>query len=258
MTTTTYFLLLFIFFFPFISSAQTPGYLGKRASLIINSSTFPAIKGPTRNNKGLESFGPESNGIGLNYEFEADFSYAYKRYKSLGLTVGHYSTAQEFFTSTDPVDSSVDGQDEHRVFSEISVTSISLIRKKFRIGKGGLAPFGNYLFGGLRANFATGSILEKTTTYASPTGADFGHGEILPDPKFTQFLFIYGFGNNLIFKDRIIFSMGMRFSLPFKPSTLATLTTGDAAGRDFEDKARFRLFYHEFFRINIGVGVLLF
>ena len=52
--------------------------------------------------------------------------------------------------------------------------------------------------------------------------------------------------------------MGMRFSLPFKPSTLATLSSGDAAGRDFEDKARFRLFYHEFFRINIGVGVLLF
>ena len=258
MTTNTYLLLFFIYISPIISSAQTPGYLGKRASLIINSSTFPAFLGPTPNDKGWDSYGTEFNGIGLNYEFEAELSYAYKRYKSIALTTGHYSTAQEFFTSTDPVDSSVEGRDEHRVFSEISVNSISLIRKKFRRHKGGLAPFGNYFFLGLKTNFVTGSILEKTTTYASPTGAALGHGEILPDPNFTQFLFVYGFGNNLIFKDRIIFSMGMRFSLPFKPSTLATLSSGNAAGSDFEDQARFRLLYHEFFRINIGVGVLLF
>lgn len=258
MTTNTYLLIFFLCFFSTIIFAQTPGYLGNRASLIINSSTFPAFKGPTINDKGTDSYGREFNGIGLNYEFEAVLSYAYKRYKSLGLIAGQYRTAQEFFTSTDPVDSSVEGQDEHRVFSEVNVNSISLIRKKFRRHKGGLAPFGNYFFLGLRANFVTGSILEKTTTYASSNGSDFGHQEILPDPKFTQFLFVYGFGNNLIFKDRIIFSMGMRFSLPFKPSTLATLSSGEAAGRDFEDKARFRLFYHEFFRINVGVGVLLF
>ena len=65
-------------------AAQPPGYLGKRAFLSFNTSSFAALNSATQNGRSDWTFG----NIGINYEFNLDLSYAVSRYESVDFLIG--------------------------------------------------------------------------------------------------------------------------------------------------------------------------
>lgn len=250
---------------PLFIFAQPPGYLGKRASFTLAVSSLPVINGPTQNNRGRRAFEERKDGIGFNYEFEGDFSYVVGRYKSLGVKVGQYYTGALSSAYTRTV-SAPEGNDYdiHELFNRVNVKSVGITYSKFKRGKGALAPIGNRFYWGLKQTYISAEILDKTTRYGGEgLGIVLGHRPIEVDQK-TRLAFItMGWSNNQVFWDKLILKTGLRLSFPLKGSAYnySDSIDGDDAytnQENFERAMHARIMAHELFRVDVGVGYLLF
>ncbi len=259
-------LLLFILssLAPLILMAQPPGYLGKRASVNFTVSSLPVILGPTVNNRGRDYFGEKKKGIGFNYEFEGDFSYVVGRYRSLSLKVGQYYTGALSQAYTTPLGASGGyGQDEHDLFHRVNVKSIGIILSRFKKEKGALAPIGNRFYWGVKRTFISASIAEMTTDYRDEVvGPIFGHRPINIDQSMNINFLVLGWSNHQVFWDKLILKTGFRIAIPFNLAEYDF--EGDSGGSTFTNQENFesainsRVVNHELFRVDIGVGYLLF
>jgi len=265
------FLLFLSVFLPLASQSQPPGYLGKRATLLFNFSSFPAFEGPTQNNRGIsfstERFGESEQGLAFNYEFNLDFSYVVSRMRSLSLGVGQYYTGVVTDTRTrsrptllEPNPSSA--EDFHSLFNRLNVRSITLMYHKFKGEKGALAPIGNQFSYGLKYLSINSEIVDKRTSYRLSGGSFFGH-EPLNLPNKTSFLLF-----KMAFKDHFVIKMGIQVGVPLHYRYWEAVSngkevlydTGDKENQyyDFRVPVLRRIFFHELLRFDFGVGFLLF
>lgn len=259
-------------------SSQAPGYLGKRASAVFSLSSFPAFNGPTQNNRGINSsidrFGESEKGLAFNYEFDLEFSYAVGRLRALSIGFGQYYTGAVTETRTiSPPNPFSTGNfliyDRHTLFNRVNVRSVNFMYHKFNAEKGALAPMGVSWGIGLKYLFIKGEIVDKTTNYGRDQGELFGHSPLLIANKANFFVFKFAIQNTQIIKDRFIFKTGIRIGLPlssnylsnigsnFTPDVYSSSTKEDEVV-DFEFPIYRRLFFHEIFRFDLGIGLLLF
>ena len=255
-------------------NGQAPGYLGKKASILFNFSSFPAIVGPTQNNRGSNDkvFGNGSGNIGINYEFEGHLAYATGRYTSFDIFVGQYYTGATSNATTqslvpDPNDFYSD-TDNHYLFHRLNVKSVGITYSNFIKGKGALAPIGNRFFMSLKHCFITSEIIDKKTEYSRELGEVIGHDNLNIDDKFALNFFHMGYSNKQVFWHKMIFNVGVRVGFPINLKYYNMYFEGDtryhpdenisANQADYEYSVFDRLFRHELFRVDIGIGYLLF
>lgn len=271
-------ILLIVLLFPMFLWAQVPGYLGKRATVNLSLSTSLAIFGPTQNNRGSDdyNFGQGPGGIGINYDFGLDFSYVVSRYAEISIAVGQYYTGATSNAVTVPfglelLPTSNEPQfDEHYLFHRVNVRSLSVIYSKFKPERGAIAPFGNRFYFGLKRNFVNASIIDKRTDfYSSNFGEIFGHQNIGIESNVAFHYALFGWANNRILWDKVVFTTGLRIAIPLELGNFSSNTfTEDARNHpdyemnpnqiDYEMNIWTRLALHESFRFNISIGYLLF
>ncbi len=267
-------LLISLFFFPIFLLAQAPGYLGKKGFLSLTVSSLPAINGPTQNNRGgdFRTFGTSAGRLGFNYEFEGSFSYVIGRYRTISINAAQYYTgathsAQTLTSGTvfDPF--SFNELDDHDLFSRLNVKSITLRVSKFNASKGALAPVGNRIYYGLKRSFISSNIVDKETRYYNELGELFGHQKIELEQKMNLNFFQLGWSNDQVFWDKVILSMGIRFNIPlnidliriaYEDKSYDPNYSTNPNQTDYDVAVFSRVFNHEIFRVNIGVGFLLF
>ncbi len=273
----TYRILLFIIFCLCFHtlSAQPPGYLGKRFSISLNTSSSIALKGPDYNNKGNSAYNAEPNGIGFNIAYELNLSYVLQRYASIGLSVSQYNTGATARLLTPALGTELlvippsnIGKDVHDVFMQLKVKSIGLTHQMYKSKKGGLAPFGNQFFYGLKVSSVKGNIRDKHTTYVyDDLSAIFGHGPLgTDDAEVLGFTFLMGWANTQIFFDRVLLKTGLTFGIPISikrikyandPSSHPDYSSNENLVI-YENEMYKRMQNHELFNVDIGIGYLLF
>ncbi|MFT4666572.1 MAG: hypothetical protein ACI8YQ_001304 [Polaribacter sp.] len=257
-----------LFIFPFLMNGQAPGYLGKKALVSFNYSVFPGFFGPSQNNRGRNAFEERSGKTGLNYEFDLGFDYVVGRYRSLGLHVGQYYTGTLIEDlETRPLNSSSGSfsSDEHDLLFRVNVRSASIILSRFKREKGGLAPIGNRFYWGFKRNFIKSEIIDKKTSYSSQIGIAQGHGPLGIDQEVAFNYLLFGWSNDQIFWDKVLFKTGFRMAVPLSLSYLGdAFETNPSSDRRYDSQYHYelnvfrRLMWHEFIRFDIGVGYLLF
>lgn len=267
---------LLIFFLPVLVYSQAPGYLGKKASLTFSISGFPALTGPTQHNYGNEkhTVGESAGRLGMNYEFEGNLFYVIGRYHSLGLYAGQYATGvySEGLTFARRADYPTSGgvstyQDLHDLLHRAEVRSVGIIYSIFSIRRGALAPVGNRFYVGVKHNFVTGKLAKKETSYYDEViGAKYGHEPLDIDTQADYSFLLFGWSNDLMLTNRFMFRSGLRMALPISWRYLQEIF-GDVdnyPGVGTNSQANYdlalieRLSRHELFRVDIGLGVLLF
>jgi hypothetical protein len=260
-------------FYCTFSNAQAPGYLGKKASIMFNFSSFPAIAGPTQNNRGNDdnTFGEGSGKVGLNYEFEGHFSYVTGRYVNFAVFVGQYFTGVTSNAETESIvpdpNDFYSNTDRHYLFNRLNVRSAGITYSKFSKRRGALAPIGNRFFMSLKRSFITSEIIDKRTEYGHYLGESFGHAKLNIDESMTLDFFHMGWSNTQVFWNKMLFNVGVKIGFPLNFKYYGTLSDGGRALDIYEtnqNQAQYesavfdRIFRHEFFRVDIGVGYLLF
>jgi len=265
-------ILLLLVYIPITSNAQAPGYLGKRAYLGFTFSSSPANIGPTQNNNGRNFFGNENKrSWGINYELEANCSYTINRLISVGLNIGQYytgvvSTAETPSLARELLPVQNDFFDSHDLFYRLNVKSLSIVVNKYKLSKGALAPFGNHIFFGLKRYFISGEIIDKRTTYEplfEVIGRRVGHKNLEIDDELSYYSFLIGWAKNQIFWDRVILKTGIRFAVPISSAPINAIAETSSI-ESFQNQELYnsntykRIFRHELFRIDLGVGFLLF
>jgi len=143
------------------ANAQTPGYLGKKFSIGIGSSFYPAIFGPSKNQKSITdrrfSFNQPflEKGFGMNSTFELSIDYAQFRYGSIGVYGSRYNTGMVArYRSFDT------GFNEIDVFHILNTNTIGIRYSRFKANRGALAPIGRYVSYGLEGVFVSGQSKE--------------------------------------------------------------------------------------------------
>ncbi|MEL6865792.1 MAG: hypothetical protein AAFP19_15310 [Bacteroidota bacterium] len=262
----------FLFFFLFISclvQAQNPGYLGKKATLLVNIPSFPTIVGPSWNNRGiLNSYGEEGGGLAISPVLEFQFGYSLSRIQQLYLDYSLFRTGAIVEVSTRSLDPFAGdfGRDEHDLFYQLSARTISIGRKEFNVIKGAIAPLGTYSALSLKYTRISGSIADKRTSYI---GQEFyGHAPILIDDEVNFFALGIDLGRQNIYWDRFMTNWGFRVNIPLNLTRLlAVIDPGSAEsfGNDTDQNQETyyqrvfeRVALHSFIQFNVGVGLLLF
>ncbi len=246
---------------PIFLQAQAPGYLGKRATIGLHILNFPAIQGPTQNNKGNSFFGETGGGLGLNYEWEFQFSYATGRLRQLTFTAGQYYTAtstsfERLSLFNNPFSSTVNF-DTHNLFLRLNVRSVGLQYYRFKENKASIAPVGNHFYYGLKVSFINGEIIDKITRFGNPIGEQLQeHAPLDFEQRHTVGTIFIGWSNDQIFWDRVIFSYGIRFGWTVGVNAISE--PDSSSGDVFKWVANNRLFRHELARIDVGVKYLIF
>lgn len=265
---------------PSLLSAQPPGYLGKRFNVSLGLSSFPAIGGVSANgrrgftNDFNSAFNTEKN-WGLNYELEGKLNYVVGRYRALGLSFGLYRTGMISSLRTPSL--GTNGDDFHDLLSRVKVRSVGVTSSKFNSRKGGLAPLGNQFIWGFKRIFVSGEIMDQQTEFASDlVGETLGHGPLgVDNVKGAYTSILLGWSNTQIFYDKLMVSVGGRFTLPLSPKVYDALA--DQVGNDprylrifdteeeenqhrnsirYEYEIYNRVALHELFRIDVSVGLL--
>ena len=159
-------------------------------------------------------------------------------------------------------------RDQHELFNRLNVRSINLTYQKFNGEKGALAPMGISWSFGIKYLFIDSEIIDKRTNFGREFGELFEHGPLLTPTEANFFVLKFGLENTQIIKDRIVFKAGLKFGLPLNQVYLSNLgstiegvypsSTKEDEVVDFEFPVYRRLFFHELFRFDIGVGLLLF
>ncbi|MEM0993103.1 MAG: hypothetical protein AAGI49_08695 [Bacteroidota bacterium] len=246
--------------------AQVPGYLGKRTFFTFDIAAAAAIGAPTKGNAGTDAGNDLFiYGVGLNYEWQAQISHVISRDKAIGLRLGHYTTATDsyasFATSGEelfPTDYTGPIQSDD-VFFLPRVQSLGLVYMKFNQSKGAIAPMGSYKFFGLKRAFIsnTGAIVDEQGEGSSSSGDD-----ISIDDRFGMNFFIMGASKTRIFADKMLFNVGFQVGLPLSFKYLQDdFSFSDEFTKNttrFRNSVGHRIVGHELFRMNIGVGLLLF
>ncbi|MFK7810653.1 MAG: hypothetical protein AB8F74_22790 [Saprospiraceae bacterium] len=257
-------LVVAVFLLPFLSAGQAPGYLGKKAIISFSTSAIPTFNGPTQNNRGREPYFVGNGTYGVNYEFEGNFEYVVGRYRSVALSVSQYYTGAKLTAETRAREAGPFndfGFDRHELFLRLNVKSVGLVFSRYKKDKGGLAPVGNRFYWGLKRSFISSKIVDKNTNYHNDEfGPLTGHEDLEIGNNFTQNYLFFGWSNNQVFWDKLVFKTGFRLALPLNLRAYSDSESDSSFSN--EEKHRInvanRLALHEAVRFDIGLGLLLF
>lgn len=242
--------------------AQVPGYLGKKITLQGEFHSFPAINGPTATFKGSQfSYGENAGEFGFNWSAGVRLGYVVSRYNQILLSFDYLKTGMTQ-TAYFPSDFDYSSRD---LFLNLKGLSFGIGTRKFRTGKGGLAPMGLYNGFSLNATLLKGEINKdfnppniKLSTYGI-------------DAKHMLVSLGYEFGNNFIIKDRLLLNVGakLNFALsprafknaieasePWDPYNNVSLSLEEGNTDNFKTEAASRYAFHSIFMIYLGVGLI--
>ena len=215
--------------FPFYMQAQAPGYLGKRAAVSLNLSSFPEIfDGAHKNNK-IYSI------AGLNTELGLEFSYVVKRLRSVNLHLNRYTAGVFSYGSLISENSTIDYAS---LFHNITARSVGISYHYFRPNKGSIAPFGNQFYIGFKGAFVKGELYDLASKMPLSAQTDIDY-----DNANKQGIIFFGWSNNRIFWDKMLIKFGFQMGTPtsiFRFLRDETLT--NSSTRDYRDEVYTRLF----------------
>lgn len=265
--TYTSFLAVLCLFFTQQISAQAPGFMGKKATLSVNSASSIATFGPTKNNRGVDKFDSLEDDIGLNHRVDIDFSYVLARYSSVTLTLGRLATGVSTSAYTKvavPEFYEESARDYHELFYRLKVNSVGILYNRFKPSKGSLAPMGQTFSFGLRRLFITGDLIEQNTKYHGNDG--FEHRPLNIQSDFALNFATCAWTYTHIVRNRFLLNLGFQVSVPVdfgRYSNFTRISILENEGREnytdlYEAQVFGRLLAHEFYALKIGAGVLLF
>jgi len=241
-------LLLVCFFYTTITQAQAPGYLGKRLSIGIGTSIYPALYGPTKNKKGynLRRGGSFVNrnrepSFGLNSSFEVSLDYATGRYRTLGIYGNTYTTgvSMNYFN--------INTNQEIRDFYLLDVNTIGLQYSFFKSEQAALAPIGRNFTLGLEGLFLK------------------GRPEMTSDIEFSRRIYNVAFKYMMSYpiNNSIILKLGGSIRLPLLSLSEYVLLIDDnpyihrSTESAFIDRSLRRVLYHGLMRFEFGIHYLI-
>lgn len=275
-------LYLFLFVVPAVALAQTPGYMGKKLTVIYNNYFSPALQYPNyQGNTGVFSFNSR-------HSFGADYVRGRKRV--IGLAVQFLRTRKEFEGRVD--NSSVaDYQYSYSVSSNgtvtetgkflvypfvqpgggditISNTNFSLYWKFF--GRKYIAPWGNYhridfilMNYRVKENFINGATyaIQDYYYYQATGNSQYKYRyETLPSPtddkSYFSFMFAYGIGKQRVLYDKIVVDLGAQLGLMFGAAGAQDRMSKGSGSQTFNANMQKRINNASWLNINIGLGYL--
>jgi hypothetical protein len=240
-------------------NAQIPGYLGKRISLQADGQFIQTFLGPTANNRGRIHYGEKGGGYAWNWRAGLSAGYALSRQKQLVVGYDYLVTGLSLRVNTESYDQVYDltYTDEHELFYNLEVNTITLGLRNFNPTKGGIAPFGKYKGWFLEYANITGKILDKKS-YLQDYGYNrTSHGPLGLSSKANLFTLGYAVGENIIIKDRFLLNIGARFRLPLNYGFWTHLERDYEEGTDiFAAYAKDKISFHSLLTINIGTGFI--
>lgn len=240
---------------------QVPGYLGKRISLQGEFHSFPALGGPTSNNKGLQNSDELGEGsFGLNWSAGARLGYVVSRQSQVLLTFDYFKTGmnQSVYFETGGFD-----YGSREVFFDLTGLSFGVGTRKFRSAKGGLAPMGTYTGYSLHATMLNGKANREFSQGTEIHGTKPNH--IVP-------AFGYEIGTNFVVKDRMLLNVGAKLNFALSPRAVGYvlaeavsydpysnekgLSLAEGNTENFKTIAASRYALHSVFMIYLGVGLI--
>lgn len=251
---------------------QAPGYLGKRLSIQAELHSLPALNGPTANNRGLQThYGDKGGGFAMNWSAGLRAGYVYSRSGQVVASFDYLKTGmiQDAYTPSN-TQIGFGEYDTHNLFYNITGLSGGIGLRSFNTEKGALAPMGRYTGFSLHANYLTGKILDKRTTYYNLF--EEGHGPLGIDAQTLYFSLGVETGVNFVIKDRLLLNVGAKFNIPLSPRVVryafgeeydwypynpdSDLTFAEGNTENFKTLAATRASLHNLVMLYIGVGLL--
>jgi len=240
--------ILLLFFISTLPAAhtQSPGYLGKKLSIGIGSSFYPAIYGPTKNKKGIANkrgfFASPltTQGFAMNTSLEISIDYAHKRYSSFGIYGNTYKTGMIVYY--DPF-----LNNRESAFQVLNVNTLGLQYSRFKSAKGALAPIGRYTSIGVEGLFTSGEPTEEISLTYKKTILNLA----------TKYMMSYPLSERLLLK------VGGSIRLPIiNPLKILTVLEYDSIlfeenENAFAYAAMNRTFYHGIMRFELNLAYLI-
>jgi hypothetical protein len=252
------FLLVFLLNANFISTAQVPGYMGKRFSVSANFSFFPTIIGPTADNLGPQHYGSKGGGFAFDTKYGGQLNYVVGRRKELFLAADFYKTGM-ISTYKNNYESVFGNHDEYYCFHNLNVTSLNIGMKFYPSNT--LAPLGFSYGISLGYNIVNGEILDYQKTGSRPAWTE---QPLIINQKKSFISAGLELGWNHILFDRLVLNVGVKsnFDIISVLGVLAQSSRGSSdyiePQQDYDTNMKSRLLFHNIFMINIGVGCLIF
>lgn len=263
-------LLLFISI-SFLSNAQIPGYMGKRAVIGYSNYFMLGFKGPGPNN----SAPADDASFTLNNAHCLNFEYAYKQRKMVCLSAQYIRTGlaydrgirNEFFDSGSSGDYPYPGGSRYAgSFSKpalLTSVNFGLGVKMFK--NGFIAPTGRYrklevvlLFEKLKYDSQNFMVdVDNYESTADDTIKVLGKGEY----SYKNIAFAYTIGKQRILNDKFVLDFGIRFA--YTPSmNIITIAAGDEFTYNVESYFRrasnLRMARQQLVNFHLGIGFLAF
>ncbi len=236
-----YILIISILLFQF-AHAQVSGYMGKKWLLIYDFHTFPCFTYPNQNGKTGYQY--------LNLKHTFSLEYALARHLAVGTGVSLFKTDYNFtdisyFYSND---NSVYYNYTPSNIGSMNVTAYDFYLKIF-LHKN-LAPLGSYIK--LQADY-------YNTNWSMDVSKGGGKPPLTPFPstgssKSTGVS--VSFGRQYIYWDHLVLNSSFQIGFVFKGSSTKAQYTTPAEFMNVVTTSR--LFYHDLFNLNIGIGYLIF
>jgi len=262
--------LLLIFLFSTGLHSQVPGFLGKRLSINIGAGFYPALEGPTKNNKGsvesILSENPTKNTIGLNSAFEISADYAIGRYNSIGIYANQFQTGLTTRLHI-PSGTSIFLVFDAETFHILNARTYGIVYSKFKSGKGALAPIGRFTSYGIERVNVKGEISDFIVINQK--------GITTVDPAYVQNFeqeqniinFVFKYMISIPLTDRVLIKPGGSLRLPLN-LLIQNFEFGDRSihedwGFNFNQAyyttdMESRIFLHSLVRFEVNLAYLLF
>lgn len=240
---------------------QVPGYLGKKLSLQGEFHSFPALDGPTSNNRGLQTYDEVDGGrFGLNWSAGARLGYVVSRQSQILVSFDYFKTGMNQTVYFPDGGFNIG---ERNVFFNLTGLSFGVGQRKFRSSKGGLAPMGMYTGYSLNATMLNGKVNREFSSGTEIHGTEPKH--IVPSLG-------YEFGTNIVVKDRLLVNVGAKLNFALSPRAVGYviaeslswdpysnekgLSFAEGNTENFKTIAASRYALHSVFMIYLGVGLI--
>jgi hypothetical protein len=241
------------------TNAQIPGYLGKRISLQADVQTIQTFLGPTANNRGRVYYGEKGGGYAWNWRAGLSAGYALSRQKQLVIGYDYLVTGLALDVNSESYDQIFDitYTDQHQLFYNLEVNTVTLGLRNFNPIKGGIAPFGKYKGWFFEYSNIKGKILDKKTILQDVGFNRTSHGPLGLSSKSNLYVLGYAMGENIILKDRFLLNIGARLRIPLNYDFFTHLEQDYDNGIDtFKAYSKDRISVHSLLTINVGAGFL--
>ncbi len=249
-----------ILFFTGQSSAQVPGFQGKRFFIEVGGSFFPNLFYPTAQNKGNQTFpdGQRSGDFTMKDRYELSFFYVTGRGSIFKAAYNYQVSGLDSYAFTPSL---VSGIDRHDLFYQLHMHDINLGFNLYRDKTTNLAPLGFFFDWGIRFVFVDGVLRDQKVDYADNRSDHTPYADQLAPLNINSFVFMFGltgkWGYRTVIADRVTLTFGIEstFFPQFAGVYLSFFNTNSS---NFQTAAILNAQDRYLLSLHIGVGALIY